>query len=108
MKLYLAGERVTLQIELPTSSATSSAPPLSIATPTGRPIATPDGSTNPVSTSMGLPLGFPPENGTNITLYPLTGLRFQEPCWPTNIPSLNRAGSARAPDHVSPSDAVCD
>jgi len=35
------GERVTRQMVLPTSSATSSAPCLSIATPTGRPIASP-------------------------------------------------------------------
>src|SRR4029079_8987012 len=98
---------LTLHTVFPTSSATSSAPRLSIATPTGRPIASPLSSTKPVRTSMGAPLGAPPENGTKITLYPLRGLRFHEPCWPTNIPWENGAGSAVAPPHARPSDAVC-
>ena len=32
-------------------------------------------------------------NGTKMTLYPLWGLRFHEPCWPTNIPLVKRSGS---------------
>src|SRR5688572_18422999 len=58
----------TRQTVLPTSSATSNAPRLSITTPTGRPIASPFGLTKPVSTSIGIPEGFPPVNGTKITL----------------------------------------
>ena len=92
---------------LPTSSATSSAPDLSIATPTGRPIASPFSLTNPVNTSIGCPDGMPCANGTKITLYPLRGLRFHEPCCPTNIPPLKGAGRDVAPDQARPSDAVC-
>jgi hypothetical protein len=42
---------------LPTSSATSSAPCLSMASPTGRPIAWPLSFTNPINTSTGSPAG---------------------------------------------------
>ena len=101
------GRDVTRQTALPTSSATSSAPRLSMATPTGRPIASPFSFTNPVSTSTAGPLGIPSANGTKITLYPLLGLRFQEPCCPTNIPWVKRRGSVVEPDHVRPNDAVC-
>lgn len=59
---------VTRQITLPTSSATSSAPRLSDATPTGRPCALPSASRNPSSTVIGGPLGLPSANGTNNTL----------------------------------------
>jgi hypothetical protein len=58
----------TRQTVLPTSSATSSAPFESIATPTGRPMALPSRSRNPVSTSTGGPEGVPPVKGTKITL----------------------------------------
>src|SRR3982074_871375 len=46
---------LTRQIVLPTSSATSSAPLVSIATPTGRPRASPPSLTKPGSTSLGSP-----------------------------------------------------
>src|SRR5262245_31402760 len=59
---------VTRQIVLPTSSATSSAPDLSIATPTGRPCASPASLKKPVRTSSGWPEGRPPSKGTKITL----------------------------------------
>src|SRR5262249_42006955 len=62
----------TRQTVLPTSSATSKAPDLAMATPTGRPSASPAWSTNPVSTSKGLPAGRPSRKGTNTTLYPLS------------------------------------
>ena len=52
---------------LPTSSETSSAPALSTATPTGRPIALPSRSTKPVRISIGAPAGRPAANGTKIT-----------------------------------------
>lgn len=58
----------TRQIMLPTSSATSRPPPLSIATPTGRPQASPSGLRKPFSTSTGGPDGLAPLNGTKITL----------------------------------------
>src|SRR2546423_10377388 len=90
----------------PTSSATSSEPSPPIATPTGRPIASPRGVMKPVSTSIGCPEGTPFRKGTKITLYPLYGTRFQEPCCPTNIPLLNCGGNSFAPDQVRPSDAV--
>jgi hypothetical protein len=53
---------------LPTSSATNSAPCLSIRTPTGRPRAWPLSLRKAVNTSSGLPEGFPLANGTKITL----------------------------------------
>ncbi len=60
---------VTRQITLPTSSATSNAPCLSSATPTGRPKAVPSALRNPVSTSTGAaPEGLPCAKGTKITL----------------------------------------
>ena len=59
---------VTRQIALPTSSATSTPPPASTATPTGRPRALPSSPTNPSSTVSGGPEGRPFENGTNTTL----------------------------------------
>ena len=62
------GAELTRQIVLPTSSATSNAPRESIATPTGRPCASPASVRNPVSTSTGVPAGFPPANGTKMTL----------------------------------------
>ena len=58
----------TRQTVLPTSSATSRPPPLSIATPTGRPQASPSGLRKPFSTSIGGPDGLAPLNGTKITL----------------------------------------
>jgi len=48
---------IARHIVLPTSSATSSAPFLSSATPTGRPQPSPAGPMNPLSTSIGLPDG---------------------------------------------------
>src|SRR5467141_893998 len=63
---YLAADfaaGVTRHTVLPTSSATSSAPCLSILTPTGRPRASPLPLRNPVSTSCGLPEGLPSANG---------------------------------------------
>lgn len=48
---------LTRQMTLPTSSATSSAPVRSAVTPTGRPIALPSESRNPVSTSTGFAPG---------------------------------------------------
>ncbi len=66
--LYFNGEPETRHTTFPTSSATSSAPRVSIATPTGRPIASPFSLTNPVSTSIGMPAGLPSLNGTKITL----------------------------------------
>ena len=59
---------VTRQTVLPTSSAISRAPVLSTATPTGRPRASLITFKNPVTTSSGLPFGWPPLNGTNTTL----------------------------------------
>lgn len=59
---------VTRQTLLPTSSATNKAPCLSMATPTGRPRASPSSLTKPVSTLTGSPAGLPPLNGTKITL----------------------------------------
>src|ERR1700733_13432642 len=59
---------VTRHTALPTSSATSSAPCLSIRTPTGRPCASPLSFRNPVRTSCGLPDGMPFANGMKITL----------------------------------------
>src|SRR6185503_686739 len=59
---------VTLHTAFPTSSATSSAPRASTATPTGRPIASPPSRTKPVRTSTGAPDGLPFVNGTKITL----------------------------------------
>src|SRR4051794_38133898 len=50
---------VTRQMVLPTSSATSRAPSLAMATPTGRPCALPSDETKPVSTSTGMPDGLP-------------------------------------------------
>jgi len=73
-------------MQLPTSSATSSAPLRSMATPTGRPRARPSSSTKPVRTSSGGPDGSPARNGTKITLYPESGLRFHDPCRPMNAP----------------------
>jgi hypothetical protein len=46
---------VTRQMVLPTSSTTSNAPRLSMATPTGRPIPLPFSLTKPVRTSTGSP-----------------------------------------------------
>ena len=55
----------TRQTLPPTSSATSSAPCLSTATPTGRPYASPPSLRKPVSTSTGGPEGLPlASNGT--------------------------------------------
>lgn len=64
------GQRAALtrQTVFPTSSATSSAPRESTATPTGRPRALPPTSRKPVSTSTGAPDGLPPVNGTKTTL----------------------------------------
>jgi len=59
---------VTRQMAFPTSSATSSAPCRSIATPTGRPMASPSSVTNPERTSIGSPAAALPANGTKITL----------------------------------------
>jgi glutathione synthase/RimK-type ligase-like ATP-grasp enzyme len=58
---------LTRQIVLPTSSATSSAPRESMATPTGRPLALPSSSRKAVSTSIGTPDGLPPVKGTKTT-----------------------------------------
>src|SRR5579872_1397649 len=77
---------VTLHTVLPTSSAISKAPVLSIATPTGRPRASPFEFKKPVTTSSALPFGRPPLNGTNTTLYPLSCGRSQLPCSPTKAP----------------------
>jgi len=54
----------TRQIVLPTSSAISSAPRPSTATPTGRPRARSSASRKPVSRSRGAPAGLPDSNGT--------------------------------------------
>jgi hypothetical protein len=59
---------VTRHTVLPTSSATRSAPRLSIATPTGLPSASPFSFTKPERTSSGPRDGVPPLNGTKITL----------------------------------------
>jgi hypothetical protein len=59
---------LTRQTVLPTSSATSSAPRESIATPTGRPRASPSSLRKPVSTSTGVPAGLPPAKGTKTIL----------------------------------------
>lgn len=58
----------TRHTALPTSSATSSPPFASSATPTGRPRASPSPLTKPVSTSSGMPCGLPLANGTKMTL----------------------------------------
>ena len=85
---------------LPTSSATSSAPGRSIATPTGRPSASPASLTKPVRTSVGCPEGRPSANGTKITLCPARGLRFQDPCCPMNAPFLRVSGSKVPAENV--------
>jgi glutathione synthase/RimK-type ligase-like ATP-grasp enzyme len=59
---------LTRQTVLPTSSATSSAPRESMATPTGRPLASPSSLRKPVSTSTGAPDGLPLAKGTKTTL----------------------------------------
>ena len=59
---------LTRQIALPTSSATSKAPCLSITTPTGLPSALPSSLRKPLRTSIGMPDGLPFTKGTNITL----------------------------------------
>ena len=64
---YCAADTDTLQMIFPTSSATRSAPVLSRATPTGRPIASPFSLMNPVRTTTGSPDGMPSVNGTKIT-----------------------------------------
>src|SRR3954467_7424065 len=58
----------TPQTALPTSSATSRAPSLVRAMPTGRPCALPSAEMKPLSTSAGIPDGLPFANGTNTTL----------------------------------------
>ena len=55
-----AAELATRQTVLPTSSATSRAPRVSITTPTGRPIASPFSLTKPVNTSTDGPTACPP------------------------------------------------
>jgi hypothetical protein len=72
--------------------------------------AVPSSSTNPVRMSTGIPFGTPAMNGTKMTLYPLFGLRFQDPCCPTNIPRENAVASSAPPrprEYVSPSEDVC-
>jgi len=59
---------VTHQMVLPTSSATNSAPRLSMTTPTGRPITLPSDLMKPVKTSNGSPDGIPAVNDTKMTL----------------------------------------
>jgi hypothetical protein len=85
---------------------TSNPPRESIVTPTGRPKVSPDSVMNPVSTSTGSPAGCAPSNGTKMTLYPLRGARFHEPCCPMNMPFEKRSGSVVPPDQANPSDAV--
>lgn len=58
----------TRHTALPTSSATSSPPRWSSATPTGRPSALPSSLRKPVSTSRGRPCGLPSTKDTNTTL----------------------------------------
>src|SRR5688572_24205833 len=106
-RYLLVEELDTRQITFPTSSATSNAPRLSIATPTGRPMASPFSLTNPVNTSIGGPAGLPAVNETKITLYPLRGLRFHEPCCPMNMPCPYGAGRLVPRECASPSEAVC-
>ena len=89
-----------------TSSATNSAPRLSIATPTGQPRTSPLLFTKPVSTSIGGTLGCSSLKGTKITLYPLSGKRFHAPCWPTNIPWVKGVGRLLPSAEVRPNDAV--
>ena len=62
------GAALTRQTVFPTSSATSSAPRESMATPTGRPLASPSSLRKSVSTSTGKPDGLPPAKGTKTTL----------------------------------------
>ena len=50
---------------------------------------------------FGSPAGLPLANGTKITLYPLRGLRFQEPCCPMNAPLRNCSGSKVPSENVS-------
>src|SRR5262249_25461172 len=64
----LADSPTTRHTTLPTSSATRSAPCPSIATPTGRPYASPSGLRNPDKTSLGSPTGDPFSKGMKITL----------------------------------------
>ena len=59
---------VTRQTVFPTSSAIRSAPVLSTASPTGRPLAFPSASRKSVTTSSAFPLGRPPLKGTKTTL----------------------------------------
>ena len=60
---------VTRQMVFPASSAISSAPVRSSASPTGRPrTVAMSGARKPVTTSIGIPLGRPSMNGTNTTL----------------------------------------
>ena len=59
---------LTRQTVFPTSSATSSAPTRSTATPTGRPWVSPPPARNPVRKSCAIPEGRPPAKGTKTTL----------------------------------------
>ena len=90
---------------MPTSSATRRAPARSMATPTGRPSASSSTLTKPVRTSTSSPEGRPSENGTNITLYPLRGVRLHDPCWPMKAPCLCRSAKivpSRREDRARP------
>ena len=77
---------VTRQMRLPTSSATSSAPRPSTATPTGRPSALPSSSRKPVRISSGFAARAAAGERHEDHAVAAGGLRFHEPCWPTNAP----------------------
>jgi len=97
---------VTRQITLPTSSATSNAPRSAMATPTGRPNASPSSLRKPVKISVGCPEGRPSANGTKITLCLLLGMRFQEPYCPMKTHSGIYPGIDVPAENVNPSGAV--
>jgi hypothetical protein len=68
MHAYYCPAELTRQTVFPTSLAISSAPVLSMANPTGRPLAFPSAFRKSVTTSSALPLGRRPLKGTKTTL----------------------------------------
>src|SRR6185503_1802999 len=93
-----AADAVILQIRLPLSSETRSAPSGATVTPTGRPHCwtgvpfSPVLARKPVRKSS-LGPGFPFTIGKNTTRYPEATVRFQEPCSATNPPLRYLAGN---------------
>src|SRR5262245_60697389 len=94
----VAVDAAILQIRLPLSSETSSAPSGATVTPTGRPhcstgvLFSPVLARNPVMKSSIGP-GLPFVIGKNTTRYPAATVRFHDPCNATNPPLRYLAGN---------------